>query len=767
MDHLILNEDAFEYPEVPYLDTTSTYVYDNADHPEFPRRMGWSWQEIQAIGQKRPPTVEGHTVEAAAALVQAWLYFGLIHVLTRLPVDTGQYVYRNADGRLFVTSKPLLSHLRRWQGMLDSQEDQGLNRIAQTDKLWKIFHYFLSYVAVIWSDLLPHSVGASIVVLHHTLALAKLSMYPNSYAPPSLCNFHDGFHKQIRAPLIDHGWCRMVVHRLGQRLSPLTLYHMASIKRSLPSKSGSHAACSSHRCQISKPSTGAFKLQHAVPDCRCQPIPSIQDQVTSIVEKGCIPVLSFSDDKDLLIESFSIASHRENDDYVAISHVWADGLGNATDNTMYRCQLRLLQDRVSKVLKSHSRHQEQAMDSNRCFFWIDTLCVPVQEGEVKSIAIGMMEHIYREACIVLVIDAGLKSLESAITSPFHLAISIVSSKWWTRLWTLQEGVFAQALYFQLSDDAVSPTDMLQRSRELFSNSSNSPAWDVQSMLVQDALSEVQNLSLSRLRKDSGRHILQHVSWRFTSREADEVICLAILLKLNVSKLNQLKQDPKVRMKAFILMQRFLPSSVLFGRGNFENRLEEEGFRWAPISFLGQTAGPSSYDNLFSDRWIDESPRVDTTHADEQGLHLRSHGFRLDFRNCMGTARQTLTNTAFDDQMTCLILEGPQQGVYSLGLMGRTSLSWEAILSWRIPLFVILPDLLEAGNRGLGGVLVSGSGSTGAAGTEIVCRYESRISVYIQERHLTGEPYTECPFGADVPGAVQATALAIEQQWCVR
>ena len=475
MDHLILNEDSFEYPEVPYLDTTSTHVYDNAEHPDFPQRMGWSWQEIRAVGQKRPSTVEGHTVEVAAALVQAWLYFGLIHVITRLPIDTSQYVYRNADGRLFVTSKPLLSHLRRWQDMLDSQEDQGVDLIAQTDKLWKIYHYYLSNVAVIWSDLLPHSVGASIVVLHHTLALAKLSMYPNSYAPPSLCNFHDYFHKQIRAPLIDHGWCRMVVHRLGQRRSPLPQYNMGALKRSLPYKSESHAACSNHQCQISKSSTGAFKPQHTMPDCQCQPIQSIQDQVASIVEKGCIPLLSFSADEDLLIESFSLALHRENDGYVAISHVWADGLGNATDNTMYRCQLHLLQDRVSKVWKSHNRHQEQAMDSNRCFFWIDTLCVPAQEGEVKSIAIGMMERIYCEASIVLVIDAGLKSLESVITSPFQLAISIASSKWWTRLWTLQEGVFAQALYFQLSDDAVSPTDILQRSRELFSNSPNSPA----------------------------------------------------------------------------------------------------------------------------------------------------------------------------------------------------------------------------------------------------------------------------------------------------
>lgn len=115
--------------------------------------------------------------------------------------------------------------------------------------------------------------------------------------------------------------------------------------------------------------------------------------------------------------------------------------------------------------------------------------------------------------------------------------------------------------------------MIQRSREHLYNTTDVPAWDIQTMLVKTALSEVQELSLSRLRSDSGRHILQQVSWRFTSREADESICLAILLELSVSKLDQLEQDPQIRMKAFILMQRFFSSSVLFGHGSSEKRCE--------------------------------------------------------------------------------------------------------------------------------------------------------------------------------------------------
>ncbi|MCJ1377320.1 hypothetical protein MMC17_000414 [Xylographa soralifera] len=766
MDHLRLSEDSWEYPEVPYLDSARVFVYDNAEQTRFLERKGWSWPEIRAIAQMKPSTVDGHTAEHAAALVQAWLYFGFIHAVTRLPVDTSQYVCCNRSGKLVVTSKPLLGHLRRWQDMLASQEDQGTNVIAQVDMLWKIYHYFLAHVAVVWRDFLPHEVGASIVILHQTIALAKLSMYPHSYSPPSLCNFHDYFHKQIRAPLVDHDWCTTTIQRLGQRLSPLTLYHMASIKNTLPSKSVSHAACSNFQCHASKPAAGILKPQHSALDCRCQLIPSTQDKVTLIVEEGCIPLLSFSKGTGISIESLSLASPGEDVPYVAISHVWADGLGNPSDNTMYPCQIELMQDSVSQVMQNRSQRQGDALKENS-FFWIDTLCVPANAGKAKSTAIAMMEDIYRKATIVLVVDAGLKQLNSIVTSPFQIAISIASSRWWTRLWTLQEGVFAKALYFQLLDIAVSPVDVVQQSRELFSNTSDAPAWDIQTMLVKDALSEVEELSLRELRSDSGRHILKALSWRFTSRDADETICLAILLKLSISELSQLEEDPKTRMKAFILMQRFFSSSVLFGHGLHEERFEEEGFRWAPYSFLSRTSGPSAYNNMFSSQWIEELPHVEIAYADEQGLHIRSHGFRLDFRNCREPNTYTPMQAAFGGDMICLILEGQQQGVYRLMLTGRSTWSWDAIRTLQAPLFVILPRLIEAGNRSSDGVLVSGSNMTGTAEGEIICRYENRLTVYLAERHLGGEPYIDHRFDANVPYAIQAAALDMEQQWCVR
>ena len=758
MDHLILDGDVFEHPEVPYLqDPASPFVYDNGEHPRYPHRVGWSWLEIQEVAQKGASEVESHTLERAASLVQAWLYFGMIHAITQLPIDTNLYVRRNSEGKLVVTSKPLLIHLDLWRKRLTSQEDHGECLITWIDKLFKVHHYFLSHVAVIWNDLLPFEVAASIVVLHQTLALAKLSMFPYSYAPPSLYNFHGYAHEQIRAPLVDNGWCKAAVHRLGQRLSPVTLYRMATIRNVLPAKSESHAACSNIECQEWKPLVGAFKAQHVLLNCECQLMPSVQNQVTSIVEKRCIPLLSFSEDTGISIKPLDVTSPGGAKDYVAISHVWADGLGNPSDNTMYQCQLELLQGRVTRVWKYHNQAEGDIPNSNSVLFWIDTLCVPAKESEIKSAALAMMEDTYREASIVLVVDAGLKSLPTTTTPPFQLAISMAASKWWTRLWTLQEGLFAKALYFQFSDAALSPTDVVQRSHNHFSNLPGVPPWDMETMFVRDALSEAQELSLSRLRSNSGRHVLDQVSWRFTTRQADETICLAILLELPVSTLAQLDPDPRVRMKAFILMQRFFPTSVLFGRGNPEEHFKDEGFRWAPCSFLTRTVGPSVYENMFDPRWIGKEDSVETAYADEEGLHVQSFGFQLDLRNCKAKPSK--------EPIACLVLDGPQQGVYMLTLFGGET--WDVVNSWGRPLYLIVPRRLDGTSKALAGVLVSGLEGLGRTESAVVCRYEYRVTIYLLVRHFTGEPYTKYRLDAYFPDVIQATALDEEQKWCVR
>jgi hypothetical protein len=74
--------------------------------------------------------------------------------------------------------------------------------------------------------------------------------------------------------------------------------------------------------------------------------------------------------------------------YVAISHVWADGLGNPASNGLPRCQLdklfALLGDLINpstfasiRFKKSSTIQRALWNRTSRRYFWMDTFCIPV------------------------------------------------------------------------------------------------------------------------------------------------------------------------------------------------------------------------------------------------------------------------------------------------------------------------------------------------------------------------------------------------------
>jgi hypothetical protein len=84
----------------------------------------------------------------------------------------------------------------------------------------------------------------------------------------------------------------------------------------------------------------------------------------------------------------------------------------------------------------------------------------------------------------------------------------------------------------------------------------------------------------------------------------------------------------------------------------------------------------------------------------------------------------------------------------------------------LQLLDIFPQSFDAGSRGLSGVLTSSLMLATSKDVDIVCRYEYSVLAYLHECKLFGRPY-DSPFGADVPGAVLATALDVEQMWCFK
>jgi hypothetical protein len=69
-----------------------------------------------------------------------------------------------------------------------------------------------------------------------------------------------------------------------------------------------------------------------------------------------------------------------------------------------------------------------------------------------------------------------------------------------------------------------------------------------------------------MRMCHGVGILRGMRFRFTTRAADETICLAILLGFRkdwIQTLHRLPEDADLRMKLFLMMQKYVPREMLF------------------------------------------------------------------------------------------------------------------------------------------------------------------------------------------------------------
>ncbi|TKX22301.1 hypothetical protein C1H76_5409 [Elsinoe australis] len=114
--------------------------------------------------------------------------------------------------------------------------------------------------------------------------------------------------------------------------------------------------------------------------------------------------------------------------FVAISHVWNEGLGNVAHNALPTCQLLQIQMWL-----------DDAMGLPETPFWIDTLCIPrgttryVQD--IRDQAMRQLAYVFQAATLTLVIDIQLLSVKPE-SSWTELCFRIACSSWLRRLWTL-------------------------------------------------------------------------------------------------------------------------------------------------------------------------------------------------------------------------------------------------------------------------------------------------------------------------------------------
>ena len=96
--------------------------------------------------------------------------------------------------------------------------------------------------------------------------------------------------------------------------------------------------------------------------------------------------------------------------------------------------------------------------SKPLYFWLDTLCIPVEERDrdLRRAAIRNMRAVYYRALRVIVLDATLLNTPGTLDtlSTAEWLGRIAASPWSRRYWTLQEALLAKKLYIRFKDTAI-------------------------------------------------------------------------------------------------------------------------------------------------------------------------------------------------------------------------------------------------------------------------------------------------------------------------
>ncbi|KAL8646053.1 MAG: hypothetical protein Q9226_007036 [Calogaya cf. arnoldii] len=403
------------------------------------------------------------------------------------------------------------------------------------------------------------------------------------------------------------GWCPYDLRRLEVEIKDVsTLYYYSNLKA--PRSSKDHSDCSKERCLMMLTNPATYKLSHR---SGCEACPLLSANLTDIeriLRNDSIPLIELEKDTGITVHDLSHIS-----EFVAISHVWAEGSGNVDGNALQSCLLEDISELVEK-LPGDNRNQK--------YFWMDTLCVPVRPRELQTLALNKMRVPYERAKHVLVLDSHLRSLDSKKLSTTELFAQVSCSSWMRRLWTLQEGRLAENVWFQFADESVNvKTVFTNLSRQHIPSKVDhwlglTIAMDLW-MQIWGRGESVPDTSQVGFSLSQTSHSLRT---RSVSVPTDEALCLINLMDMDLTRVTTVA--PAKRMEVFWRTFEKVPKSFLFSKAN---KMSDVGIHWAPSSFMGF---------LSEKEWLGpqdlNSPREDDPHAivTSVGLQLALPGFIL-------------------------------------------------------------------------------------------------------------------------------------------
>ncbi|KAH8773691.1 hypothetical protein F5883DRAFT_661661 [Diaporthe sp. PMI_573] len=557
--------------------------------------------------------LRGRSFNDFAVFLQSWLYFGML-ALCLEQSDLSRFIHINSAGEKVLNTTILLPLIQQWYDRtfqrhmqspdpLGSYDEEFYSRMMVLDVVERHADSFFKFdktARARGTALFRIGVSTKLVWYPLKTAAEKLrraiwrSLHIHPMDDP-LMNYGVLFFpagSELWKRLMHRGWCPNMINNLRKTVGvePLIL---ASMIQKNPEVSASHARCHARACVANQVQAGQYMPKHTGEyhdggTCKGIGLPlGSADKV--LLETDSFPVVRLwlgmdpTGSRPRLMEAVPFTNGLK---YIAISHVWSDGLGDEKGNRILACQYDRLGMLLSEVLSMENTKgdDEKSNDGWSPFFWLDTICVPHQNA-ARRLACARMASSYECADTVLVLDAELQAWPYTSATDEEALLRIVTSGWTTRVWTLSEGIVAKRLVFKLADTMLDYASFGDKLR--CRNMNGLYRFETLSAVLYDSLKQMRSINTL----DGAERMYTAMSLtkpRRTSHPGDEIISLAVLMGMD--GIEDIYDQPTWagKMIRFLQMMPELPLCLLFSSGP---RLSETGFRWAPAALngVGRTA----------------------------------------------------------------------------------------------------------------------------------------------------------------------------------
>ena len=162
--------------------------------------------------------------------------------------------------------------------------------------------------------------------------------------------------KCLKDRMRENGWCPHQSDYMARIHDYRIFSYLAALK--LNDGPSQHESCDSEPfCTAHNVNQQNYEPCHIHSGCTCTTIAVSDEKLLRVIKSGAIPLISIEVLNDTSLEAgqkvclrvHKGGSRLRRKSYVAISHVWAHGLGNFKENALPTCQLLALESRLSKI----------------------------------------------------------------------------------------------------------------------------------------------------------------------------------------------------------------------------------------------------------------------------------------------------------------------------------------------------------------------------------------------------------------------------------